>query len=858
MHHFILLLPAAALAAVTTHTTIDSAASAVGLTQQLSSFGVDLFATKNTPAAALQHAACVMDQYLDQDRDGVADDPNVVSALTARQAAMIMGATGNDIDDVFDAIDDNGGSFGDRALQDVYASETAYFDGASYFDASLEEVLHLITSVGYANAYPSAFGEYSGTTLADAVDAVIGDCEMSWECGGGGADEDGDEDDGGDDAPNTDDPNAPSGEAFCEQSGFSEDQCKSYDSAACECDWDGGQCWWQGGTCGGRRLDEGCEDYSDGSFVQGSCTGKFHYSDTSCDYGCLITEGLYWGVSSLLGAQEDRCGSIDNEWELCTPALMRSDAPALSTLIDTMGITVLPDGNCDVDVATDDNAAYYYDSSSTLPAMATPTTNLVVEDCGKAGSGLSAQQQTALSTRGFTKCVFGPFDVLVAGTSDYPDSYMLTAGVIVAEILDQDKDGRADDPNVVCQLSFACAGEDAPVLQGAPTRAQEEVGDGLGEDGFVYAFSLQTHHCADGGCSAAVARDIITEEAHHMITQIGYSQAYPAELGMESWDSVACAEMARASCVTWRHPENTCPSPGSHTDPPLAGTCNDPGCDCVEWFHQVILVLAGQVPGWTSDLLPTTAAALRPTLSSEFTSLVSDPAFHLLQAPLTYAYDVPLVDDSRGTPAPAPRPAEAAALGSDAAAARGPLWALLLLCLGTTVATLWDGCDWIESDSNTDGQQSVGSAASPDDCIAMVQAQCPTATIANIDESGSGGCWCQYGFNPTPDSLGYMSCVLHTLPGANATNLNFTLDHNPAQCQVAWDEGRCRKLDSDEKCCAPPGRQACADLLGGTGDVNETYQLVETGEACKDENGNDSLEFKCYKWEAASARRRGG
>ena len=138
MHRsFILLLPTAALAAVTTHTTIDSSAPGI-LTQQMSSFGVDLFATANTPTAALQHAACVMDQYLDQDRDGVADDPNVVSALTARQAAMIMGATGNDIDDVFDAIDDNGGSFGDRALQDVYASETAYYDGASYFDASLE------------------------------------------------------------------------------------------------------------------------------------------------------------------------------------------------------------------------------------------------------------------------------------------------------------------------------------------------------------------------------------------------------------------------------------------------------------------------------------------------------------------------------------------------------------------------------------------------------------------------------------------------------------------------------------------------------------------------------------------------
>ena len=172
---------------------------------------------------------------------------------------------------------------------------------------------------------------------------------------------------------------------------------------------------------------------------------------------------------------------------------------------------------------------------------------------------------------------------------------------------------------------------------------------------------------------------------------------------------------------------------------------------------------------------------------------------------------------------------------------------------------LWAGCNWIESDSNTDGQQNIGSAASPDDCIAMVQAQCPTATIANIDGSGSGGCWCQYGFNPTPDTDGYMSCVLHTLPGANATNLNFTLDHNPAQCQVAWNDGRCRELFPSDNCCAPPGRQACADLLGATGDVVETYQMVQTGKTCKDENGNpDSSEFNCYTCEAASTRRREG
>ena len=111
-----------------------------------------------------------------------------------------------------------------------------------------------------------------------------------------------------------------------------------------------------------------------------------------------------------------------------------------------------------------------------------------------------------------------------------------------------------------------------------------------------------------------------------------------------------------------------------------------------------------------------------------------------------------------------------------------------------------------------------------------------------------------------------VALLLHALPGAhgaanatNATFVNFTLDHNPAQCQVAWNDGRCRELFPSDNCCAPLGRQACADLLGATGDVVETYQMVQTGKTCKDENGNwDSSEFNCYTCEAASTRRREG
>jgi hypothetical protein len=104
-----------------------------------------------------------------------------------------------------------------------------------------------------------------------------------------------------------------------------------------------------------------------------------------------------------------------------------------------------------------------------------------------------------------------------------------------------------------------------------------------------------------------------------------------------------------AECVYWMHPENTCPNPGSHSQPPLIGTCNNAGCDCVEWYHQVVLILAGQEPSWMADSIPRSLDGLRATLSSEFLEMVAGPAYHQLQAPLTYTY---LLSDGPACPLP--------------------------------------------------------------------------------------------------------------------------------------------------------------------------------------------------------------
>ena len=75
--------------------------------------------------------------------------------------------------------DQHGEIFDAYRLQDLYASEThprgaPHVSGSDQFDASLEEILHIITSAGYASVYPEAFGELRGSQLANAMDAARG------------------------------------------------------------------------------------------------------------------------------------------------------------------------------------------------------------------------------------------------------------------------------------------------------------------------------------------------------------------------------------------------------------------------------------------------------------------------------------------------------------------------------------------------------------------------------------------------------------------------------------------------------------------------------------------------------------
>ena len=137
-------------------------------------FGIPIYGTEATSDQAMLHAANVMAQYLDNDEDGQPDNELVVEHMLEQGAALIMAKDESELAPLFAQLPES------DAMQDLYASEVVIAGAGTdagaqgRFDASLEEVLHLITHVGYAGVYPEIFGEAIGSEIADAMDIARG------------------------------------------------------------------------------------------------------------------------------------------------------------------------------------------------------------------------------------------------------------------------------------------------------------------------------------------------------------------------------------------------------------------------------------------------------------------------------------------------------------------------------------------------------------------------------------------------------------------------------------------------------------------------------------------------------------
>ena len=222
-------------------------------------FGIDIYAVSSVEDTKLLHTANVMAQYLDNDEDGTVDDQLVLDKMLEKKVFMVMWKNENDLDNIEPPSGREGQDLGNDETHPNFVSSGRMGE----FDASLEEVLHIINSAGHSAAYPNAFGQRVGSDLANAMDIARGGQFIT--------------------IPNLYPANA----------------------------------W-------------------------------YSYDDQTCDYAsCQTIEYLYWAITSILGAQENRLNEIDNEWRLNTRQKVEDTDTAIFTLLINPIYkipTILPDG----------------------------------------------------------------------------------------------------------------------------------------------------------------------------------------------------------------------------------------------------------------------------------------------------------------------------------------------------------------------------------------------------------------------------------------------------------------------------------------------------------------------------------
>ena len=168
------------------------------LTKSIDVFGFPIVASSSLPDAQLKHAAAMLAEYLDNDADGCPDDVNVMRALGTPQvrndpndpnppdpndtncAGLFVGANEADGNAVrgSGSPDKDDGYRAYNGLQELYGTEMKPACTAATtnecFDASIEEILHVVTKRGMGVAYMSKWDEADGSTVALEMDKMRG------------------------------------------------------------------------------------------------------------------------------------------------------------------------------------------------------------------------------------------------------------------------------------------------------------------------------------------------------------------------------------------------------------------------------------------------------------------------------------------------------------------------------------------------------------------------------------------------------------------------------------------------------------------------------------------------------------
>ncbi len=139
-------------------------------------FGIYVISHSSIPTEYVEHSANVVAEFMDNDGNGVMDDPAVHYFLVENNFVVPVWTEALQ-EEVFPSLrgtfcEDNLG----WAASMYYGHDDWAFGGikqAGTWDTNLEEIWHVL-SMGWYWAYPEYFGDRPGSRLADAMDAARG------------------------------------------------------------------------------------------------------------------------------------------------------------------------------------------------------------------------------------------------------------------------------------------------------------------------------------------------------------------------------------------------------------------------------------------------------------------------------------------------------------------------------------------------------------------------------------------------------------------------------------------------------------------------------------------------------------
>ena len=131
-----------------------------------------IFAENSIPDTKVLHAAAVAAELLDNNEDGIVDDPLIEAQLISRNALIpIFFQDGNSAMNIFENNYNGDGVSAVLYNNEIDPSQTGYWGN----DASVEEIIHSINHIGHTNIYPYAFSlEPNSSLMSTAMDSARG------------------------------------------------------------------------------------------------------------------------------------------------------------------------------------------------------------------------------------------------------------------------------------------------------------------------------------------------------------------------------------------------------------------------------------------------------------------------------------------------------------------------------------------------------------------------------------------------------------------------------------------------------------------------------------------------------------